>query len=482
MDVGLALYRRSDEIVALEANPQIIEAMTGPLREMGGRIYRARGVTVLNHFARGYFAAPGRTFDLIQVPPGASGLGSSATHESYLYTVESFAAMLARLSDHGVLCVTRKAAYDQPQAVLRLFDTLIAALRRRGLEPAPRLAMVRNLYTVSVMASRAPLSEQETARLREFLNARRFDICYLPDLEESTDRINHYTKLPTPCFHNGARALLGPGRRRFLEESPFDVEAVTDDRPYFFHFLPLSRAGKLKAQRGERYREFLEPGYLMLLAALAQSVVLAALLILLPLLPGSGGLKSAPRKSATFGYFILLGAGFMLLEMGFLQKLILYLAHPIYSAAVVISSFLVFAGVGSQVSRLWPGRPKTVTAAAAGVVVAVGLVYVLGLEGWLAVTQSQAMWVRFIVAAVTIAPLAAAMGHMFPTGLRMVGRASGALVPWAWGVNGFASVAATVATPLIAMNIGFMRLTLTAVGCYALAGALSLALPQGRRR
>ncbi len=169
-----------------------------------------------------------------------------------------------------------------------------------------------------------------------------------------------------------------------------------------------------------------------------------------------------------FGYFLLLGAGFMLLEMGFLQKLILYLAHPIYSAAAVIASFLIFSGLGSLLSGYWPAR-RAITLAAAGVVLLAGL-YVLAMDTWLHATQSQPVWGRFLIAGATIAPLAVLMGHMFPAGLRLVSGGSPALVPWAWAVNGFASVVATVAAPPVAMQVGLPRLGLVAIACYALAG------------
>jgi hypothetical protein len=104
----------------------------------------------------------------------------------------------------------------------------------------------------------------------------------------------------------------------------------------------------------------------------------------------------------------------------------------------------------------------------------------VGLDDWLALTQSWPVWARFGIAAATIAPLAAAMGHMFPTGLRSVRAAGGGLVPWAWAINGFASVSAAIATPLVAMAGGFSAVTLLAMGCYVLAAVLSRRLPGAR--
>ena len=208
---------------------------------------------------------------------------------------------------------------------------------------------------------------------------------------------------------------------------------------------------------------------------------MALVLILVPLVPGVGALRGVRGRAAALGYFGLLGAGFMLLEMGFLQKLILYLAHPIYSAAVVIASFLVFAGLGSYLSHHWPAQRRRVIALAATAVVVVASVYLLGLDAWLGRTQANPMWARLLISAGLIAPLAVAMGHLFPLALRGLAEAAPKLVPWAWAVNGFASVAATVGAPLLAMSVGFSRLVLIAMGAYALAGLLGACCLPGRR-
>jgi hypothetical protein len=219
---------------------------------------------------------------------------------------------------------------------------------------------------------------------------------------------------------------------------------------------------------------FLELGYLLLVAALVQTVAASVVLILLPLLPGVRTLARQRGKARTLAYFLLLGLGFMLLEMGFLQKLILYLAHPIFSAAAVISSILVFGGLGSRASQMWRAGPRRVGICAAAAVVLLGLLYLAGLDAWLSLTRSAPAAVRFAVACLSIGPLAFAMGHLFPTGLRKVGRTAPALLPWAWAANGCASVLATVATPLLSMRIGFDAVTLVAAACYALVAVLWL--------
>jgi hypothetical protein len=477
-DIGLALFHGSPDVVALEMNGQIIEAMTGPLASLGGAVYRAPGVRVVNQEARGYFASTGRGFQVIQLPAidafGASGAGMYATQESYLYTVEAVEAMLDRLSPDGVLCITRWAR-TPPRDELRAFDLAAQALRKRGLDPARHLAMIRSWVTVTVLVFGHPILSEDANGIRDFCGARSFDLCWLPGLDES--EVNRYHLLDQPYYFQAARALVGPQREAFLSNYAFEIAAPTDAKPYFFHSFRWRALPVLAEQLRGASHAFLEVGYLMVVAALLQTVAIALLLILLPLVPGIKAIGHARGKAASLGYFLLLGVGFMLLEMGFLQKLILYLSHPIYSAAAVIASFLIFGGLGSQFSHLWPWPLKRIAALGAGAVVCLSLTYLLVMDGWLRLTQAEPVWVRFAIAAGTIAPLAFAMGHMFPTGLRQVGGASPALVPWAWAVNGFASVVATVAAPLLAMNFGFPRVALAAAACYALAGLLSRALP-----
>jgi hypothetical protein len=457
-------------------NRQLIRGMRGPLRDLGGRIYEAPGVEVVCAEARGYLALTGEPFDVIALPAvdafGASGAGVYATQESYLYTVEAIEAMLARLSPHGVLVMTRWAR-TPPREGPRLFATAAEALRRRGLDPADHLAMIRSWITVSVLVSPRPLTGGRAEAVRAFCAARSFDLCWLPGM--TPGEANRFHLLEEPWFYEAASALLGPGRERFEHRYLFRLDPPTDERPYFFNFFRWEALPVLSQSLKAGSAAFVELGYLLLVAAAGQTILAGLVLIVLPLAPGVAAIRREPGKMRTLGYFILLGLGFMLLEMGLLQRLILYLAHPVYSAAVVIGSFLVFGGLGSLASARWVAEARRRAAmVAGGCVVALGMVYVWGLGPWLGWTQSAPVWTRFLVACGTIAPLAFAMGHLFPLGLARTRERGAALVPWAWAVNGSASVSAAALAPLVAMRIGFSGLALVATGCYAAAALVWL--------
>ncbi len=193
---------------------------------------------------------------------------------------------------------------------------------------------------------------------------------------------------------------------------------------------------------------------------------------------GLKAIRGVHGRFATLSYFLMLGAGFMMLEMALLGRLILYLAHPIYAAAAVIAAFLIFAGLGSRISEGWDIAEQRIRLFAGIAVIVIGVIYAVGLNYWLALTQAAPLPLRFVIASLSIAPLALAMGHMFPSGLRQLQRGAPSLVPWAWAANGFASVLAAVGTPLLAMHIGFMRVGFIAAACYLLAVLAGARLPR----
>jgi len=482
--IALALRHGSPRVVAVEMNPDVIELMRGPLRERGGAVYDAPDVRVVCAEARGYLAGTSERFDLIQlaVPDtsAASGAGVLAGQESHLLTVEGFARMLSLLRPNGMLSVTcplRKPPRDE----LRLLDTAYLALEthleRLGLPPerrSPRnhLVLIRNYDAVTLLVVNGTPGEKEAYAVKDFCADRSFDVVFYSSLKLLELERFHEADPTYSTLYLGAEAVCGPDRDAFVGDYVFNVRATTDDRPYFFNFFRFRALPVIFEQLGNVGRGYVEVGYVLLLAAVAQAVPVAALLILLPLAGRARVLRAATGKFRAFAYFLLIGLGFMLLEMMFLQKLTLYLAHPIYSAAVVIGVFLVFAGIGSRMSQSWKLPPQTVIRRAGVAVVALSVLYVLGMKYLLSVTGGWPLGGRAALVVVLLAPLAAAMGHMFPAAVRIIGVDSPALVPWCWGINGFASVVATVGATLMAMEVGFISVAIAGAGAYLLASSV----------
>ena len=173
------------------------------------------------------------------------------------------------------------------------------------------------------------------------------------------------------------------------------------------------------------------------------------------------------------GYFFSLGLGFLLIEIAFLQKFILLLHHPIYAASVVLGSFLVAAGAGSGYAQRFAGQlqSKKVTANAVGVIIALGLVYLALLGPLMQSAGSWSLFARILLSIALIAPLGFCMGMPFPLGLSMLATAPKSMTPWAWGINGCASVISAVLATLLAIHFGFNAVILLALACYFAAAA-----------
>jgi hypothetical protein len=221
----------------------------------------------------------------------------------------------------------------------------------------------------------------------------------------------------------------------------------------------------------------LELGELIVVATLVQAVALSLLLVVLPL--RARRYRRKPRRMTwRFGaYFIALGIAFLFIEIAYIQKLVLFLGHPLYAVSVVLAGFLVFAGLGAGVStvlerRLRQAGLSAIDAAVLGIGV-VALSYLAALPPLFEALSSLSNPLRVTFSLALIAPLAFFMGMPFPLGLARVAKADPDLVPWAWGLNGCASVVSAAAATLLTMHLGFSAAVMIAVGFYLLA-ALTL--------
>ncbi|MGE5839341.1 MAG: SAM-dependent methyltransferase [Deltaproteobacteria bacterium] len=459
-DVLLALKEKASNITALETNAQVAELMTGPFADFSGHLYSKPEVRLLIREARQFLHGTDDRFDLIQLSLldsfGGSAAGLYSSAESYLYTAEAFGLYLSRLSDTGMLAVTRWLKLP-PRDSLRVFSTALAALQETGIsrKPQEHVFLIRSWKTSTLLMSRSPFTEEEIERATRFCDERSFDVDYYAGMRES--RANRYDVQQEAYSFKGATALAGSESESFLKSYLFDVSPTTDDRPYFSHFFRWDKAWSLLQQLRREFLPFVETGYVLVLATLVQAVIAGVVLILLPLL-GLGrvaarreGSLRARAVPGTLLYFGSIGLAFMLLEMALLPKYTLLLAHPIYSTAVVLGTVLVFAGVGSlSVRRL---GTKSLWVAVAGVCAWV-LTQALAEQRLFAWALGLPFGARLILTVIFVGALSFFLGWPFPVALRETSERLPSLVPWAWGINGCASVIGAVLGKMISMSLG----------------------------
>jgi len=473
-DVLMGLYHGARRIDAVELNPQMTALVADTWADFAGHIYADPRVTVHTGEARGFVARHSGNYDLIQIGLldsfGASGAGVQALNESYLYTVEALREYLDDLAPGGILAITRWIKLP-PRDSVKLVATTIEALRQSGVsEPGQRFAMIRSWNTSTLLIKNGDFRTQDIERIRAFARSRSFDTAWFPGM--SAADANRYNRLPEPYIHAATVMLLGENADRFFDRYKFDVEPATDDRPYFFHFFRWRTLPEVMALRKAGGAGLIEWGYLVLVATFAQAVLLGLFLILVPLSLAKHAWPAGSGRD--FGaYFLLLGLAFLFVEMAFIQKFILFLSNPLYSVAVVLSGFLLFAGLGSALSERfarrvpWPSvSPVTVAVAAIAVL---ALVYVKLLPIVFATFIGLPDAARIAMSLALIAPLAFFMGMPFPLGLRRLSESAPGFVPWAWGINGFASVVSAVLATLLAIEFGFNVVIVLALVLYATA-------------
>jgi hypothetical protein len=476
-----ALSHGTDRIEAVELNAGIIQLVRGRFAEWTGGVYSRPGVKVINQEARGFVETATSRYDTIQISLldtfGSSAAGVYALHENYLYTVEALERYYSRLTPGGILSITRWVKFP-PRDSIKLFATAVEALENLHVpDISQHIASIRSWATSTLLISTTPFTPEDIAAIRAFCQERSFDPTYFPGMKP--EEANQYNQLPSPEHFRAAQALLFGEREAFYASYPYHVRPAHDNSPYFFNFFTWKHLSTFLETMEKGLIPFIEWGYLALMATLAQAVLLSLVLILLPLLVLPKKRRTSGVRMATIVYFSCLGLGYLFIEIVCIQQFALFLAHPISSASVVIATFLMFSGCGSLCfAYIADRKEKTLSRrnssgvlfllAVAGIVLCVAL-YTLGLSQIFSACIGWNYPFKVLLSILLLAPLAFCLGIPFPFGLRTVSQRANELVPWAYGINGYASVLSSLIATCIAMSFGFQAVMGLAVGLYLLA-------------
>ena len=467
----------AQEVTAVELNPQIIGLVKTTYADYAGHLYNDELVQVINREARGFLTASDQQFDLIQLPlPG--GVGASATglyslSEDYLHTVEAFRYYLDHLTPDGYLMINSWVKLP-PRDTLKIIATAIAALKEMGVrEIDQHLAVIRGWQTSGVLIKKDNFSTEEIEALKAFCKQRSFDVSFYPGI--TREEVNRFNLLSEPFYYLGTRALLGKDANRYLGEYKFNLTPARDNRPFFYHYFKWDSLREILSLYGRGGAALIDTGYLVSVATLLQAILASMFLVLLPVyfFQRNRSLQQhSISRSKVLVYFTALGLAFLFIEIAFIQKLMLFLHHPLYAVAVALTAFLIFAGLGSAWSQRQLDIKGTLTIGIVRPVIVIfllGLSYLLLLDKLFAGAIQLPDSVRVFISIAIIAPLAFCMGIPFPRGLTQLGQQAPELMPWAWGINGCASVISAVLASLIAIHIGFNAVIVIAILLYIIA-------------
>lgn len=456
------------DITGVEYNPIFVDLFANEYADFSGAKH-IEGLRLVVDDARSWFARATDRFDLIQMSLidtwAATGAGAFTLSENGLYTVEGWKRFLDRLTPTGVFTVSRWFSPEDLDETGRVLSLAMATLLEMGVnDPARHLFLASNERLSTLIIGKAALSEQDVSTLLATVDRLQYSALVVPGREP-----RH------PTFARILRAKSTDELVRFGRENKLDLSPTWDRNPFFFNQIRLTDPFALV--RAATRASVVAKGNatatltLLTLVALSMLVVIAVVLV-----PAAKFVAQGERTTVVRGslYFLLIGFGFMFVEIGLIQRMSLFLGHPVYGLAVVLFGIILSTGLGSFASeRLVPlkrlplfGWPLALAA------------YLVFVPLWLPVLmntfETAGLIERVGVCLLGIVPCGVLMGLMFPTGMRLIGRLDERPTPWFWAVNGAAGVLASGAAVLLSIQTSLDHTLWFGALCY---GLLALVAP-----
>jgi hypothetical protein len=476
-DVSRALASGSHDITGVEINDIIARTiMQERFPNYSRGLYLRPDVHIHVEDGRSWVRRSTDRFQVLQATLvdtwAATAAGAFALSENNLYTVDAVRDYLEHLTPDGVVAFTRWG-FDPPRESLRLIALAREALTQIGERQAWRNIIVAREGSTrgwgardTVIIARQPLAPADLDHARGLFAASQRNH---PD-----DHVSP-VYMPDAAIHNQFYDLLHTDHPDEYERNySFDITPVTDNRPFFFYTVqPRDLIHYLRtASHASADYKAVNEAVPLLFALMAVSLVATLLILVLPPLVLGTRLPREPGVPSFLTYFLFIGAGYILIEVGLIQKFVLFLGHPTYALAVVIFSLLVSSGLGSFFSRTLIGRVESRLAKALGAIAILTALLALTLGAMLGGLVWLPLPSKIVLTVFLISPLGFAMGMPFPVGLDRLERWHSPSVRWAWSLNAASSVLGSVAALVCSIYLGLVQ-TLIVGGLFYL-GALAV--------
>lgn len=416
----------------------------------------------------GFLAQSQKRYDIIHVENwGGSLAGTAALTQDHAFSIEQFDRYLDHLTSDGVLVFTRRLKLP-PADIIRLWATAFLSLQRQGVTaPTNHLAILRSWDTFTLIVSIRPLKSVDT--LKEFARDRNFDPVFLPKIKlEDTNRFNRFDR---PYYYleidRLARAYRDSDSKTYFDAYLLDATPQSDRRPFPNRYLKWTRLREIYQTTGSRFYTLFLSGEIIVSAVLIEAILISLFLLILPalILPAIPGQPAGRLRIIQAGYFLAVGAGFILSEIYFIRVYTHIFGDPLISFTFVLTGLLIFSSIGGFFSQRLPtGRLTPCLAVLIGLLSALFLFH----DPLAAKLLSLSLLTRYATAGLLLLSTGFLMGLTFPIGMRDLLK-SPTQRARAWAINGCASVVSAVAAAQIALTAGIPILILIAALSYAIA-------------
>lgn len=465
-DVLSSLYFGQKTILGIEINKDMISAINGDFGGFTGHLDKYPNVTFVGDEARSYILRLDQKFDIIQLSVidnwSATSSGAFVLTENAIYTLETWKLLFSRLKPGGVLSVTRFYLNQHPE-FYRLIALCTQTLVDAGIQnPREHLMLIKcdqderikeGRATGTILLGKSPFTNAEINTIDSVCNVMQFHQILTPNkVTDSTFII---------------LTSAGEDRNTFIKNFPLNIAPPTDDKPFFFHLLKFQDLPKVKFWK-DWEMEFNAKAVFILFSLFVTMVILTIACIIVPLKISSKKVK-LKGSFLYFIFFAFIGLGFMFVEISQIQRLNIFLGHPTYSIAAALFTLLLSSGIGSLITGkqdITSGKKNTIRF----VLLLVVLLVFGAITPYIIIAfREQPTLMRVIISSLILFPLGLFMGMAFPVGMAAASKTSAEITPWLWGINGAASVCATVISVMIAMTWGISSSYWTGFICYVIA-------------
>ncbi len=467
VDVLRAVANGSRNVTGIEINPIIAnDVMRDRYADFSYHLYQRPDVHIHVSDGRSFIRNSRDKYDVVQMTLvdtwASTAAGAFALSENNLYTVEAFKEYFEHLKSDGMIAVTRWE-FREPREALRVVSVAMQALHELGAADTSRNFIVLSDGSLTadgrpvlVLAKRSAFTPEEESRALNHIGVNRNLVLQYCPSERGDNAFSQLIASNDPVS--------------FARSYTFNVAPVSDNAPFFFFTLKLGQVVRNRVQHGMDWR--VNVGVAVLGIVLLLSIVAVTAFLILPMLLGAGN----RQHFLPLMYFVAVGLGYILVEIAFIQRFVLFLGNPTYALTVVVFLMLLSSGAGSLASRSWLQRPVSVLWPLAVLFGAI-LGYVFLLPALLPALVGLNFGIKLLVSGALLVPLGFAMGMPFPTGLRALPDLRPASdnddnsIEWAWAVNAASSVLGSVLAIVIALQFG-LNVTLTCGAVAYLMAAL----------
>jgi len=468
-DLQSAILFGHEKVIGIDVNPVFIELLQNEFREFAGLADREE-VTFIVDEARSFLSRTQDRYSIIQMSLidtwASTGAGAFSLSENALYTTEAWQIFLNRLAEDGIFTVSRWYDSHNIGETGRAVSLAVATLLQSGVEnPSQHLAMITIGNVSTLLLSKQPFSGQDIAKLKKVSADLKYDVAIIPNAPPSHEVLRDIVSANSLEELNSA-----------IADKVLNYEPPTDENPYFFNMLrfrnispaflgdeQLLRSGGVV---GGNLRATLTLGGLIL-----SLLLLTILTNIIPLIVRNRHKERTQKAGRVFWsralYFSLIGAGFMFVEIALIQRLSVFLGHPVYALGILLFTIIASTGVGSFFSERLPLTRSPWIFVFPLIMVSAVLMTHFFLPVLISSMITSAMLNKIVVSIFVIFPLGIVMGFFFPTGMRLVNAVGDTETPWYWALNGITGVLVSALAVFFSIYFGISTNFYIAAICYA---------------